>query len=66
MGLSDYLPLCGCPTCNGVGTLMVPDLAFEGRSFAVVCSHCHGVGFVTPRLPTPPRREEPQTEDIEF
>lgn len=70
MSLQDYLPLCGCPSCQGRGTCMVPDAVFVGEFFAVVCSRCGGSGFAPASLPSrlydAPLSEPSDDEDIPF
>ena len=69
MGLQAYLPLASCPTCEGAGTVMVPDHVREGHHFAIICSHCGGSGFAP--VTFAPKRREPlppvdESDDIPF
>lgn len=66
MTLQDFLPLCGCPSCHGQGTCMVPDAVVPGNTFAVVCSRCGGSGFAPASLPSYRREEPTDEEDIGF
>lgn len=63
------LPRCSCPSCAGLGAVMVEDLAQPGESFPVLCSRCGGAGSIPVGFGLAPRAPRPSVEvdeDIKF